>query len=64
VTLQTIAFNAGLGFLPLQEERYDFIVPKSRANRHGVLAFRALLADVAIQDALARLGMTLGSASS
>jgi putative molybdopterin biosynthesis protein len=64
VTLQTIASNAGLGFLPLQEERFDFVVPKSRANRQGVLAFRALLAEVATQDALARLGMTIGAASS
>jgi putative molybdopterin biosynthesis protein len=64
VTLRTIASTAGLGFLPLQEERYDFVVPRSRANRQGVLAFRALLAKVATQDALARLGMTIGAASS
>jgi putative molybdopterin biosynthesis protein len=64
VTLQTIASNAGLGFLPLQEERFDFVVPKSRANRQGVLEFRALLARVATQDALARLGMTIDAASS
>jgi putative molybdopterin biosynthesis protein len=64
VTLQTIASNAGLGFLPLQEERFDFVVPKSRANRQGVLEFRALLAKVATQDALARLGMTIGAALS
>jgi putative molybdopterin biosynthesis protein len=64
VTLQTIASNAGIGFLPLQQERYDFVVPKSRAHRHGVLAFRALLATVTTQDALARLGLTIGAASS
>ena len=40
VTLDTIASNAGLGFLPVQEEHYDFVVPKSRANRPGVVAFR------------------------
>ena len=39
VTLDTIARNAGLGFLPVQEERYDFVVPKSRVNRPGVVAF-------------------------
>jgi putative molybdopterin biosynthesis protein len=64
VTLQTIASNAGLGFLPLQQERYDFVVPTSRAHRQGVLAFRALLAKEATQNALARLGMTIGAASS
>ena len=43
VTLDTIASSAGLGFLPVQEERYDFVVPKSRANRPGVVAFKKLL---------------------
>ena len=38
VTLDTIARNAGLGFLPLREERYDFVVPRSRAHRPAVLA--------------------------
>jgi putative molybdopterin biosynthesis protein len=64
VTLQTIAANAGLGFLPLQDERYDFVVPKSRARRPAVTAFRALLADDATRDALSRLGMTIGAAIS
>ena len=59
VTLDTIARNAGLGFLPVQEERYDFVVPKLRANRRGVLAFKKLLSDPSTRDALARLGMKL-----
>jgi putative molybdopterin biosynthesis protein len=57
VTLETIARNADLGFLPVQEERYDFVVPKSRANRPGVIAFKMLLRDPSTRDALARLGM-------
>jgi len=57
VTLVTVAGNAGLGFLPVQEERYDFVVPKSRANRPGVIAFKTLLAEPSTRDALARLGM-------
>ena len=57
VTLDTIARNAGLGFLPVQEERYDFVVPKSRANRPGVVAFTKLLLEPATREALARLGM-------
>jgi putative molybdopterin biosynthesis protein len=64
VTLQTIASDAGLGFLPLQEERYDFVVPRSRANRPGVLAFRALLGEEATRNALTQLGMTIGPAAS
>ena len=57
VTLDTIARNAGLGFLPVQEERYDFVVPKSRVSRPGVVAFKKLLGDSTTRDALARLGM-------
>ena len=57
VTLDIIARNAGLGFLPLQEERYDFVVPKLRANRPGVVAFARLLSDPVTRAALARLGM-------
>jgi putative molybdopterin biosynthesis protein len=57
VTLNTIASNAGLGFLPVQEERYDFVVPKLRANRPGVVAFKKLLGEPSARDALARLGM-------
>jgi putative molybdopterin biosynthesis protein len=59
VTLQTIASNAGLGFLPVQEERYDFVVPRLRANRPGVVAFKKLLREPTTRDALARLGMTV-----
>jgi len=64
VTLETIASQAGLGFLPLQDERYDFVTPESRADRPGVLAFRALLDENATRDALSRLGLTVGALSS
>jgi putative molybdopterin biosynthesis protein len=57
VTLDTIAKSAGLGFLPVREERYDFVVPKRRANRPGVAAFRKLLLETSTRDALTRLGM-------
>jgi putative molybdopterin biosynthesis protein len=43
MTLDTIARGAGLGFLPVRAEQFDFIVPKSRAHRPGVIAFRELL---------------------
>jgi len=57
LTLDTIAHNSGLGFLPLRDERYDFVVTKSRANRAGVVAFKKLLTEPATREALARLGM-------
>jgi putative molybdopterin biosynthesis protein len=63
VTLRSIAEAAGLGFLPLQEERFDFVVPKSRAMRAGVVAFKALLSEPTTQSELARLGMKIEHAS-
>jgi len=57
VTLETIARSARLGFLPVQEERYDFVVPTSRENRPGVVAFKKLLGEPSTREGLARLGM-------
>jgi putative molybdopterin biosynthesis protein len=59
MTLDTIARGAGLGFIPVQHEQYDFVTPKARADRPGVRAFAARLADPATRAALARLGMEL-----
>jgi putative molybdopterin biosynthesis protein len=60
LTLDTIARNAGLGFIPVQYEQYDFVVPAARADRPGVLAFRSRLADPDTREALVRLGMKAG----
>jgi len=57
VTLDTVARHAGLGFIPVQHEQYDFVVPKSRADRPAIQAFRALLEAPATRDVLLRLGM-------
>jgi putative molybdopterin biosynthesis protein len=59
VTLDTIARNTGLGFTSVQHERYDFVTPAARADRPGVQAFRARLADPTTRDRLARLGMRM-----
>jgi putative molybdopterin biosynthesis protein len=59
VTLETVARNAGLGFLPVQHEQYDFVVPHARAERLAVFAFKALLQQPETREALRRLGMTL-----
>jgi len=57
VTLDTIARGAGLGFIPVQHEQYDFVAPKARVNRPSVNAFVALLNNPATRDRLSRLGM-------
>jgi putative molybdopterin biosynthesis protein len=57
MTLDMIARTAGLGFIAVQHEQYDFVSPKARAQREAVKAFRERLADPEIRDGLARLGM-------
>jgi putative molybdopterin biosynthesis protein len=57
MTLDTIARNAGLGFLPVQAEQFDFVVPRLRANRPGVIALKTLLQQASTREALVRLGM-------
>ena len=57
MTLDSIAYGAGLGFLPVQAEQYDFIAPRFRLDRPGVVAFIALLQQASTRDALARIGL-------
>jgi putative molybdopterin biosynthesis protein len=56
VAIDTVARQYGLAFIPLQEERYDFVVPKARLERPAVRRFRALLADAAVRQRLSALG--------
>jgi putative molybdopterin biosynthesis protein len=59
LTLDTIARGASLGFIPVQHEHFDFVVPRSRARRPGIAAFRGLLDEPDTRKTLIRLGMTL-----
>jgi putative molybdopterin biosynthesis protein len=59
VAIATVARAAGLGFLPLREERYDFAVPRARLDRPAVRAFREVLAQAPARQALAELGFIL-----
>jgi putative molybdopterin biosynthesis protein len=56
LTIEHVARRAKLGFLPVTEECYDFVVPVARRHRGAVEAFCRLLAEPAIQAALAQLG--------
>jgi len=56
VAIKTVTDQYGLGFIPLQPERYDFIVPKARLERHAVKAFREVLRDAATRRELSALG--------
>jgi len=58
MTLDAIAAAAGLGFLFVQDERYDLAVPDARRSRPAVAALLALLQDAAVRDRLRGLGFT------
>ncbi len=45
VTIESVALEAGLRFVPLQAEQYDFVVPESRWDRPAMRRLRALLED-------------------
>lgn len=49
---------AGLGFLFIQEERYDLAVPDARRSRPAAAALLSLLEDPAARAGLRRLGFT------
>jgi putative molybdopterin biosynthesis protein len=56
IAIAPVATAARLGFLPVQEEHYDFVTPAPRWGRPPVQAFRALLEQNAVRRALAALG--------
>ena len=45
-----------LGFLPITDEEYDFVIPKNRIERPAVSALLELLKDKAVREQLAALG--------
>jgi putative molybdopterin biosynthesis protein len=56
MAIETVAKDAGLGFIPVQEEQYDFVVPKSRWDRPAVVAFREMLNEAATRTNLRQMG--------
>jgi putative molybdopterin biosynthesis protein len=61
VAIEPAAREYGLGFHPVRDEQFDFVVPTDRTDRPAVRAFRELLAESEAQAALGRLGFTLSS---
>jgi putative molybdopterin biosynthesis protein len=55
VAIETVARQYDLGFIPLQDEHYDFIVPAARLERPAVRRFREVLGEAPVQDALRAL---------
>ncbi len=63
VAIEPVTRAAGLGFLPLRQEQYDFVVPRSRRARAAVQAFVDLLEELAIRQELERRGFSPGDAT-
>ena len=56
VAIETVARQYNLGFIPLQPEQYDFVIPKNRLRHKTVQRFLELLRDDSVRAELERLG--------
>ncbi|MCB9754630.1 MAG: molybdopterin biosynthesis protein [Myxococcales bacterium] len=56
VAIATVARDAGLEFAPIGEERYDFVIPRARAERAPVRRFLELLASAGARARLRERG--------
>ncbi len=56
VAIESVARQYDLGFIPLQDEHYDFMVPKARLERPPVKQFQAALEDDSVKAALRAFG--------
>lgn len=56
VTIEPVATAAGLGFIPLTEESYDFVLVSARKERSAVQAFLSALHAPEGRDALKQAG--------
>jgi putative molybdopterin biosynthesis protein len=56
VAIESVAKRYGLGFLPLQEEHYDFVVPRVRRELPAVRRFIELLEETDVCLALSEAG--------
>ena len=55
--IRSVAEDSGLEFIPIQDEEYDFVIPKERLQRPEVARFLSLLEEKDIQKKLAELGL-------
>lgn len=56
VAIDTVVASYDLGFLPLQAEQYDFVIPRDRLTRPAVAKFVALLQQAKVRERLRQMG--------
>ena len=61
VAIEWVARQAGLGFLPLEDEHYDFVDAQDRLDRPAVVAFRRLLAEDETRRQLEQMGFRVAN---
>jgi putative molybdopterin biosynthesis protein len=59
LAIAPVARDAGLGFLPVQEERFDFVYPQARAERATLHAFREVIAEEDTRSGLRGMGFVV-----
>lgn len=59
IAIETVARHYDLGFIPVQDEFYDFVVPKARRHRPAVEEFCAVLQDRTTRAELTALGFKM-----
>jgi putative molybdopterin biosynthesis protein len=59
VTIESVARQYGLGFIPIQDEHYDFAVPTARRDRLPIQRFRTILQDPSLKAALSDIGFSI-----
>jgi putative molybdopterin biosynthesis protein len=64
MAIETVAQQYGLGFIPLQAEQYDFVIPRARLERPAVRRFIALLQDSAVRTRLDEMGFRASAEAS
>ena len=57
VAIRSVAEDQGLGFIPLQDEEYDFIIPESRLQKPAVQELIGLLDEKPIIERLEQMGL-------
>ncbi len=63
IAIYPAAIQYTLGFLPLQDEQFDFVIPRHRLRRPAVVRFCEVLQSVDFRQALERLQLAFPTAS-